>query len=108
MTPKAVVQRPLARQDVDAATAYYRAEAGASVALGFIDDLDAAYGHLGQYPASGGTRYAHELSLPGLRSWTLARYPFVIFYVEHEAHLEVWRVLNARTDIPSWLEDGGS
>jgi len=104
---KRVVQRERASRDIDGALEHYIAEAGSRAALGFIDALEAAYRHLGEHPASGSTRYAHELHLPGLRSWKLARYPYVIFYVEGEEHLDVWRVLNALTDIPSWLEPDG-
>jgi toxin ParE1/3/4 len=40
-----------------------------------------------------------------LRSWRLARCPYVVFYVERDDHLDVWRVLHARQDIPEWLRD---
>ena len=64
-----------------------------------------AYGHISRHPATGSPRYAHELNLPGLRSWRLARYPYLVFYVEQPDHVDVWRVLHAMRDIASWLRE---
>ena len=61
--------------------------------------------HLGRHPATGSPRYAHELNLPGLRSWPLTRYPYLIFYVERPDHVDVWRVLQGQRDIPAWMQD---
>jgi toxin ParE1/3/4 len=49
-------------------------------------------------------RYAHELDLPGLRSWALSRYPYLVFYVERPDHVDVWRVLNSQRDLPAWMQ----
>ena len=46
---------------------------------------------------------AHELDLPGLRFRMLKRYPYIVFYVERDDHIDVWRVLHGQRDIPSWL-----
>lgn len=72
-------------------------------ALGFIDALESAYDRISRHPATGSPRYAHELDLPGLRSWPLTGYPFMVFYVERPDRIDVWRVLHAQRDIPSWL-----
>ena len=48
--------------------------------------------------------YAHELNLPGLRFWPLARYPHLVFYVERPQPIEVWRVLHGQRDIPAWMQ----
>ena len=77
-----------------------------TVALRFIDALEAAYEHIRRAPATGSPYYAHELNLPGLRVWRCKRYPYLVFYVEHADRIEVWRVLHARRDIPQWLQDG--
>ncbi|MGB8149528.1 MAG: type II toxin-antitoxin system RelE/ParE family toxin [Azonexus sp.] len=50
-------------------------------------------------------QYAHELSLPDLRFWPLKRFPYLVFYVERESHIDVWRVLHGKRDIPVWLQD---
>jgi len=102
---KPVVPRELANRDVDDALAYHLNEVSAQAALGFIDDLQRAYAHVGRYPASGSPRHAHELNLPGLRAWPLARYPYVVFYMERHDHVDVWRLLHGQRDIPVWMRD---
>ncbi|MGQ7956205.1 type II toxin-antitoxin system RelE/ParE family toxin [Pseudomonas sp. SP16.1] len=103
MKQKQVIPRELANRDVDSAIAYYLEEQAENAALGFIDALERAYKQISRHPASGSTRHAHELDLPGLRSWPLQRYPYLVFYVEQEAHIDVWRVLHEARDIPAWL-----
>ncbi|MBS0292657.1 MAG: type II toxin-antitoxin system RelE/ParE family toxin [Proteobacteria bacterium] len=105
MKIKTVIPREQAHQDVDEAVAYYLTEAHEAVALGFIDALERAYGHIARHPATGSPRYAHELNLPGLRAWSLTRYPYLVFYVEHPDHIDVWRVLHGQRDIPAWMQE---
>jgi toxin ParE1/3/4 len=42
--------------------------------------------------------------LPEVRFWNLKRFPYLIFYVERESELDVWRVLHGQRDIPAWLQ----
>lgn len=105
MKIKPVVPREHANEDVDDAVAYYLEEGAASVALDFIDALEQAYTHIGRHPGTGSPRYGHELGLPGLRSWALSRYPYLVFYVERPDHIDVWRVLHGQRDIPAWMQD---
>jgi toxin ParE1/3/4 len=104
LTRKPVRPRELADQDVQAAIDYYIREAGPDVALGFIDALQATFRGIAQHPAAGTPRYAHELALPGLRGRRLKRYPYLVFYVERDDHIDVWRVLHAERDIPVWMQ----
>lgn len=103
MKQKPIIPRELANRDVDSAIAYYLEEKAEKAALGFIDALERAYKQISRHPASGSARYAHELDLPGLRSWPLQRYPYLIFYTELDEHIDVWRVLHSIKNIPSWL-----
>ena len=103
MIVKPVVPREQANRDVDEAIAYYLGEASDRVALGFIDALEQAYRHIGRHPASGSSRYAVELNLPGLRAWPLRRFPHLVFYVETTDHIDVWRVLHGARDVPAWM-----
>ena len=105
MKAKPVIPRALATQDADEAVSYYLNQEAPRAAFGFIDALETAYKHIGRYPATGSPRYAHELNLPSLRSWTLARYPHVVFYVECDDHIDVWRVLHGMRDIPAGLQN---
>lgn len=104
---KPVVPRELANRDVDDAIAHYLSEASELVALGFVDELERAYGHIARHPESGSARYATELSLPGLRTWPLGRYPHIVFYVETKECIDVWRVLHGARDIPVWMQEAG-
>jgi toxin ParE1/3/4 len=99
----AVIPRELARKDAEQAVDYYLAQASETAASGFVDALEQAYRHISRQPASGSPRHAHELDLPGLRSWPLTRYPYLVFYFENRDHIDVWRVLQAQRDLPSWL-----
>ena len=99
-----VIPRALALGDVDETVAHYLEEGAAQAALGFIAALEQAYARIGRHPSTGSPRYAHALNLPGLRSWPLRRYPQMIFYVERADHVDVWRVLHGRHDIPGWLQ----
>lgn len=103
MIGKPVVPRERAILDVQEAVDHYLTTAGVTTALGLIAALHSAYGHIARHPASGSPRYAHELGLPGLRSRALRRYPYLVFYVEREGMIDVWRVLHTARDIPAWM-----
>ncbi len=105
MAAKPVVPRGRAHRDVEEAVAWYLAEAGADTALGFISALEKTYAAIGDRPGIGSPRYAHELDLSGLRHRKLARFPRLVFYVEQADHIDVWRVLDARRDLPAWLAE---
>jgi toxin ParE1/3/4 len=102
---KPVIPRVLACRDVDEAIGYYLDEGTDKSALGFVDALEQAYTHMSRHPGTGSPRYAHELNLPGLRSWPLTRYPYLVFYVERTDHIDVWRVLHGQRDIPAWMQE---
>lgn len=103
--PLRVVLRDLARLDIEGAVDWYRDHADVVTALRFVDAVGAGLRHLARHPGTGSPRYAAELDLPGLRSWPLDRFPYVVFYVEQPDHLDVWRVLHAHRDVPVWLRD---
>lgn len=103
MTARPVIPRERAGRDVDDIIDHYLSEAGEKAALGLIDALQRAYRHIARHPASGTPRHAQELDLPGLRAWPLARHPYLVFYVEADDHVDVWRVLHAKRDIPTWM-----
>jgi toxin ParE1/3/4 len=103
--PKRVIQRQRAAEDVDEAAAYYLREGGTNAALGFINAVERAYDRIARHPGAASQRYAHELELHGLRAWPLRRYPYLVFYVERESHIDVWRVLHGKRDIPAWMQE---
>ena len=105
MTLKPVVARVQAGLDIDAALDDYLSEDATVTAMGFIDALEQAYRHISVHPAMGSPRYGHALGLSGLRSWPLTRYPYLVFYVEATDHIDVWRVLHMRRDIPERMRE---
>ncbi len=105
MSVKPVIPRALASRDVDQAIDHYLDEGGERVGLGFIDVLEKAYRHIARHPASGAPRYAQELDLPGLRAWPLKRYPYLVFCVERDDHIDVWRVFHSQRDLPAWMRE---
>lgn len=100
-----LVRRARADLDISEALDHYLGES-VPAAEGFVDALEAAFTHIQRAPASGSPRWAHELHIPGLRSWPCTRYPYIVFYVLLPQRIEIWRVLHAKRDIPSWLNDG--
>ena len=108
MATKPVIPRSLALRDIEDAVDYYAREAGSHVALGYVDELESAYQLIARHPASGFLRFGYEIGLPGLRSVQFKRYPCLIFYFEQTDHIDVWRVLHAKMDIPVWLQNPNS
>jgi len=104
---RALVPRERAVKDIEDAVAWYLSEGGPAAALGFIDAIEQAWRLIGRLPAAGSPRLAQELNLPGLRTWPLKRYPWIVCYVERPGHIDVWRLLAAQRDVPAWLEDPG-
>ena len=102
---KGIVPRELASRDVEEAIDHCLIEATAKVALGFVDELETAYAHIARHPASGSPRYAHQLGPADLRFWPLGRCPYLVFYVERDDHIDVWRMLHEQRDIPAWMNE---
>jgi len=38
-----------------------------------------------------------------LRTIGLKGFPWLVFYREGETHVDIWRVLHAKRDMPAWL-----
>ncbi|RZL35747.1 MAG: type II toxin-antitoxin system RelE/ParE family toxin [Rubrivivax sp.] len=100
-----VVLRALALEDVEQALDHLFNEGAADAALSFIDALELAQQQIAREPGIGSTRYAHELAIPGLRSWALRTHPYLLFYVQRETHLDVWRLLHQRRDMAASLTE---
>lgn len=105
MKSKRVVPRRQADEDVDSASEFYFQEAGGDVALAFILSIEHAYVQISRLPEAGSPRYAESLEVPGLRFWRAKKFPYLIFYVDLGTHIEIWRVLHERMDLPVWLHD---
>ncbi len=96
--------RKVARRDVADAAYWYGTEAGLAVGERFLAAVEAALAHVTQNPASGSRRYAMPLQLEGVRFWPVQGFPYLIFYIDRDTHVDVLRVLHAQRDIPAWLQ----
>lgn len=76
-----------------------------AIALGVVDALESAYAQIGDHPGIGSLRYSYELELPGLRSWMLKGYLYLVFYLVRDDHIDVWRVLHGSRGIPRWMQE---
>jgi toxin ParE1/3/4 len=101
---KAAVRSAVADSDIENAISHYVVEA-AHVVDRFIDSLERAVAHIEKHPGTGSPRYAHELNIPQLRFWQLTSFPYALFYVEHDNHLDIVRLVHMSRDIPASLRD---
>ncbi|MBG9386667.1 type II toxin-antitoxin system RelE/ParE family toxin [Caenimonas aquaedulcis] len=108
MTAKAVVRRSQAQKDIQRAADHYFAEGGTALEVRFIDAMQAAIRKISAHPGIGSPRHSQTLSVPGLRAWRLTRFPYLVFYVEREDAIDVWRVLHEQRDIPARFASGGT
>ncbi len=97
--------REAALADVEGAVRWYAENAGEAVVDGFLAGLDTAYAHIARHPGTGSARWGHALNIEGLRAWQLSRFGHLVFYVEREDGVEVWRVLHGARDIPATLAE---
>jgi len=104
MSAKPLVLRRAAADAIDAATDHYLTEGGADLALRFVAELEATFGHIAAYPAIGSLRYARELGIDGLRHWPMRKFPHLVFYLERSTQIDVLHVLHGQRDIPAWLD----
>jgi toxin ParE1/3/4 len=101
VTARTARLRERAAIDIDRAADHYLGEAGAEVALRFVDAVERAVGQIGRSPQSGSLRFSYELEIPGLRVRPVPRFPYLVFYVVGDEFVDVWRILHTRRDIPS-------
>ncbi|MDD5298472.1 MAG: type II toxin-antitoxin system RelE/ParE family toxin [Rhodocyclaceae bacterium] len=95
--------RPRARRDLDEAVAWYLSQSAFDAADGFVAAAEEAFRHLALHPGTGSPRFGQLLELPGLRTWQLADYPYLVFYFERPDRLDVARVLHSCRDISPLL-----
>jgi toxin ParE1/3/4 len=94
--------RPQAVVDVEDAALDYEEE---RVGLGirFARAVEVLTRSIEENPNIGSLRYAHLL--PNLRWCKVNGFPYLLFYLERGAHIDVLRVLHGHRDLPQYLED---
>ncbi len=105
MTARPVQFRDLATADLEFAVDFYLREAGNDIALRFVDAVERTSQRAGNNPQLGSLRFAYELGLPGLQVLAIGRHPFLMFYVERDELVDVWRLLHASRDLPTRFHD---
>lgn len=100
---KPAIRSAIAEADVLAALDWYAQEAPHMV-VRFVNALERAVARIERNPGTGSPRYAHELNIPHLRFWPLTKFPYALFYIEHDSHLDVIRVVHLSRDIPGTLQ----
>lgn len=99
--PVRVGQRCL--RDIEDAAEHYVTHGGDVVADRFLRAVEDALALVGAHPLAGSMHWAVDLQLPGLRHMTLESFPYLIFYMEQDSEIRVWRLLHARRDIAAVL-----
>jgi toxin ParE1/3/4 len=97
---KPVRPREQANRDIEAIIEHCLDEGSEKVALRFVDELQKTFGRISTNYSMGSPCSAYELDLPDLRFQPTARYPYLMFYIERDDHIDVWRVLHGERDIP--------
>lgn len=105
MAAKPVQFRELATFDLESASSYYVADADVATAIRFVDAVEAAANRIGRNPRLESLRFAYELAVPDLRVVAAGRFPYLLFYLERETSVDVWRLLHTSRDIPASLQD---
>ncbi len=105
MAAKPVRFRDLATFDLESASGYYVADADAATAIRFVDAVEATTRRIGRNPRLGSLRFAYELAVPDLRVMSVGKLPYLLFYLERETSVDVWRLLHASRDIPASLRE---
>lgn len=100
---KLALRSAQAQSDIEDALAWYQTEAPHMVTR-FLVALEKSVAHIQRASGTGSPRYAHELDIPGLRFWPLGKFPYSLFYIEHEDHLLVLRLVHMSRDIPATLQ----
>jgi toxin ParE1/3/4 len=103
VTAKRVVLTAQARRDIREATTWYRKEGGKQLARRWVAAVEDALRHIGTHPKTGSARYAVQLKMDDLRFWPVSGFPYWVFYIECEQHIDAGRVLHGKRDIPAWM-----
>jgi len=90
---------PFAKARLTGYIRYYRDNASADVAAKFRDEFRAACRFIAENPDVGSSRFAHILMGADLRTWSLNRYPFRIFYILEGDALVVLGIEHERRDV---------
>ena len=89
MTVLRIVIQPEASAGLDTATDYYVQAGSLAVAERFITEFETACAYLAERPGIGSLRFAYLMPDAELRTWSLTRFPFRLFYVVEDDVLNI-------------------
>ncbi|MEK7156162.1 MAG: type II toxin-antitoxin system RelE/ParE family toxin [Patescibacteria group bacterium] len=91
-----------AQADVEKAVLYYTGQSLGAAQL-FIGEYKMTIAAIERMPGTGSPRFAHELGIASLRTRSIHRFPYLIFYFEHSRYIDIVRILHMHRDIPNLL-----
>lgn len=87
--------------DMAAHVLYLHREAGAEIALKFVDAVEEAASRLEQFPHLGRVRHFRQT---GLRSWMVPGFRrWLIFYLPMRNGIRIYRIIHSAMDLESQL-----
>lgn len=105
MTGKAIRLRPAAIGDHEGVADYYLEQSGAKLATRFSAALKSAFERIGRNPGVGFRLVGDDCGLPGLRTWPIPDFPFLVCYFDMLDYIDVWRILHGARDLDAVLAD---
>jgi toxin ParE1/3/4 len=99
------ILRSGARRDIVQILEWYETNAGAEVALGFLEAAEKATAHILAFPESGSPIWQTTAAMKGLRVWPIKGFPYLAFYLDRENAPDVIRILHTSRDIPHHLQE---
>lgn len=91
--------RPQAKLDRLAEIRHYRDVAGTRVAETLVLATEHALDLLERQPCIGSPTLGQQIGAPTLRSWRVAGFPLMWFYIERDDHLDIIRLLGEGQDV---------
>ncbi len=72
----------------------------------FVEAIADTFDLLARQPSVGSPRNAVDAGVSGLRTWPLARFPYVVCYLSEASAVDVLRVLHTARDLWAVLAEG--
>ena len=107
MSTKKLIHLELAKKDVDKIVEDTVRDFVLDFSLKIINELEKSFIRIKKYPQLGSLRIGHKIGFEGLRSLALKKAPFIIFYLDNDESIRVFRILHQKQHIPFWLNDFG-
>ena len=105
MTGKPIRQRPTAIDDHDGVVDYYLEQSGNRLATRFSTALKDAFERISRNPGIGSRLVGDHCGLPGLRTWPIPNFPYLVCYFDTSNDIDVLRILHGARDLDAVFAD---